>query len=116
MSEHTEFLSLNEDELLIEIGLALDKDSLDAFPKPIAILKQRAEKFLIVQKKEYQDLICNSKKIQALASEGFTTELVAAVIGLIESITIGAAVSPIAILLCKKGIANFCSVHWGETK
>jgi len=114
MQSESNLISLSEDELLIELGKALEADSLGAFPRPIVVLKQRGREFFERKLGECQEIICPNNTVRELALGGFTAELVAAVAGLIESITIQSAVAPLAILLCKKGLTTLCAQKWGK--
>jgi hypothetical protein len=106
------YFEMDDRALLVSIGNALDEDSRAAFPAPVNQLLINARNYINSKLSDYQIVICGNAAIKKLATDGFTTELVAAVIGLIESITISAAVSPVAILLCKKGLLKICDGTW----
>lgn len=112
MKIESNLMEMSEEELLVEIGKRLDRGMVGAFPKPIPILKQRGEKFFQSNLGKCRETICPNKTIQELAQDGYTIELISAVAGLIESLTISVAVTPLAILLCKKGLFSLCQESW----
>ncbi|MEO3407386.1 hypothetical protein AAFN85_25935 [Mucilaginibacter sp. CAU 1740] len=106
------YFEMDDRDLLLSIGNALDEDSRAAFPAPVGQLLLNAKNYIHSKLGEYQIRVCGNDTVKELATGGFTTELVAAVIGLIESVTIGAAISPVAILLCKRGVLKICDNTW----
>lgn len=107
MTFDEKYYSFSESELLVEID-KLVFDDFNATPKALAEAKRRAEAWLSTKKVELSSAVCGNKKILTLRSKGFTLELVMAVFAAIEASAFGSAASPLAVLLCKRGIDNFC--------
>jgi hypothetical protein len=65
-------------------------------------------------KQRLKRIICSNQDVRQLAKDGFSVELVAAVLALLESLSLGTAASPLAVLLCKRGLTDLCSEVWSD--
>lgn len=102
-------LDASEEEILAEIGRVLMADAADALPRSPKELIELARVWSSKQIEKCQAIICPNGLVRELASEGFSVQLAIAVASLIESVTSGSAAIPLAYLICKRGIADFCS-------
>jgi hypothetical protein len=114
MTENDYFMTMNEDQLLATIGERLEKLELRAVPPRLEVLKQRAEKWLRANRDKLRKLLCHNQKVRHLAKNGFSADLVVAVLALIESLSLGTAASPLAVLLCRRGITSLCEDIWSD--
>ena len=109
-----ELMKKSQDELLVEIGRALAATDLTALPQTPEQLKRHASRWLDTHWEAIRQRLCSNDKVRQLANDGFTAELTAAVLGLLESLSLGSAVTPLAVLLCRRGLRNVCSDHWNQ--
>lgn len=102
-----------DDELLLEFGIGLS-GGVGAFPLPDDEYRKKAREWLEKRVEEAKRVLCRNNTIRHLSKDGFTAELVAAVAALLESIVVGTAAAPLAILLCKQGVVGLCSGIWDQ--
>jgi hypothetical protein len=112
MSDVKQLFQKSEDELLVEIGHILSKNDLTALPRPIEELKDGATRWIQANWESIKRQLCSNQTIRQLAAKGFSAELVAMVLALLEKLSLGTAVSPLAVLLCKRGLQGMCSDYW----
>lgn len=109
----SEVILMEDEELYAEIGKRLTPAGVcyisAPHPKSFQI---KGQKFFFGMQTRLQEIICTSTTIKSLAQKGFSTELVAAVLGLIESLAIGTAATPVAALICKRGLNQLCNKVW----
>jgi hypothetical protein len=103
---------LDEEQLLRSIEQALASEELGAAPLSPQQLRKKAREYANAIREKSASAICNNKTIRDLASGGVTGQLVAAVAGVIEALTIRSAVTPLAMLLCKEGLSRLCANTW----
>lgn len=108
----SELYGASEDELYFAIGKALVEDELGFLPPNVKGLEERGRRWFNSRIDSIQQAVCFNETIRGLASNGFSSELVAAVAGLVEALSLGSAASPLVILLCKKGLNELCQEHW----
>lgn len=109
-----ELFNAQEEELLIEIGKAILPSSLNALPRSRREILELSNRWVSVQTDKCRHLVCSNATIKELSDDGFSSQLVAALIALLETITIGTATTPLAILLCRRGIKHLCKDEWRQ--
>ena len=102
----------SEDDLLLEIGYRISENDHFALPPGTDRLRKNALRWIESIKHKYIKVICRDEKIHGLAEDGYSFALVSAVLALLESIAIGTAASPLAVLICKRGIQKLCAEEW----
>jgi hypothetical protein len=110
--EQRELLDLSLEELETEIGKQLALEELGALPPSLAGLRERGERWVRANAGKLKASVCGNKTVRDLAVQGFSAELVNAVLGLVEAIVSGTAAAPLAILLCRRGLQVMCSEEW----
>lgn len=106
-----ESLGLSDDELYLEIGMAMSRKGI--LEKSRKELIEDAKGWLKMKHQSLQSSICGSSKIKALLDgpqdKQSDVETVAAVADLIAGIMLG--ISPIwpAVLIVRRGLRTFCS-------
>lgn len=109
-----DLLDKSEDELLAEIGLALSESDLMALPESAKHLRKKASQWIVASWDSITSQICANQIIRQLAEDGFSAELVSAVAALLESLSLGSAVTPLAVLLCRRELKHICRDYWGQ--
>src|SRR5688500_7838060 len=94
----------NEDDLLMEIGKALLSDSADALPRSRQEIIELSRRWVDAQTINCRNILCGNRVIKELGGEGFSSQVVAAVAALLETAAFGTAATPLAFLLCRRGI------------
>ena len=105
-------LASDENALYVTLGHALGSRSLGVDAADERRLVQRAKAWLAQSSGNWQAAICSDPSVRDLAQGGVTCELVAAVCTILESAALGTAATPLAVLLCKQGLAAYCRTHW----
>ena len=75
-------------------------------------MEERGRRFVIAKIDAITKSICSSDAVRRASEGGSDPELAAAVAGAIESFVMGTALSPLAALMCKRGVNNLCQEHW----
>lgn len=112
MKIREDLYDVSEEDIVLEIGAILSSRTLGAFPPSDEELRKIANEWISKNIKSCQEVICKNDTVSQLASSGFSSELVATVAGLLESLSLGTAASPLVILLCKRGLQNLCNEIW----
>lgn len=107
-------IKLSEEELLIQIAMELNANEFYAIPPSNKKLLQQARSWIDTKLQSIKEVICTSHKVKDLATNGSTAELASAVLGLIESLSLGTAATPLAAYLCKKTITIICEHEWNN--
>ena len=109
-----QILNKSQDELLVEVGRALCAGDLTALPQTPQQLKNRASRWIDANWETIKSRICSNKDVRQLAKDGFSAELATAVLAMLESLSLGTSVTPLAVLLCKRGLQKICSDCWDK--
>lgn len=112
IEEQRELLDMSLEELETEIGKRLAIEELGALPPSRSALRERGERWAKANVGKLKATICGSKRVRDLAAEGFSAELVNAVLGLVEAAVLGTAAAPLAVLLCRRGLQIMCADDW----
>jgi len=110
-----DLLETSERELEREIGRALTAGRAGALPLSAEELEAIARQWIGSRTERVRQALCGNDTVRRLAAGGFSTELVAAVSALVESLVLGTAGSPLVILLCRRGLRDLCSAEWTDT-
>jgi hypothetical protein len=105
-------LNASEDDLLIEIGKRLTLEETGFLPPNLKAMGERGRRYVAAQTEKLRATVCSSNAVRSAADSGSQAELVSAVAGAIESIVAGTSLTPLAILLSKRGLQNFCEREW----
>ena len=105
---------LNNDELLIKIGVCLEQGSIHIKEPNDDFYKKRASIFLKSILPSMTKKICFNRNIKTLADNGKSVALATAILSLIEGIVAGTAAVPIAVLLCQMGVEKICETYWTQ--
>lgn len=100
------YLSRSEEELLVELNKIVFHDP-TALPSTKETI-DRVNSWIKSNRKKLSNILCTNKKIRDLAEGGFSYELVITVFAALEAYHFGTAASPLAVLICKKGLAEYC--------
>ncbi|WP_438423275.1 hypothetical protein [Aquimarina macrocephali] len=107
MNFEKKYLDLSESELILELDRIVF-DDFTATPKSPEEVKGRLEAWLSSKKVELKEIICKNNSIKHLRTNEENLALVTAVFAALEASLFGSAASPLAVLLCKKGIDKLC--------
>ena len=66
-----QLFSKSEDDLLLDIGRALSRNAVTAFPRSIEQLKSRAEDWIQVNREEIRGRLCRNQAVRQLAQQRF---------------------------------------------
>lgn len=110
---HEKLLNASDDELYAEIGKHLMLEETGFLPSSIKAMQERGQRYLSANLEKLTNAVCLNETVRRTAESGTRTEIGAAIAGAIESFVVGTAVSPVAALLCKRGVHNMCASHWG---
>jgi hypothetical protein len=110
--EWRKLLDLSLEELETEIGKQLAIEELGALPPSLAGLRERGERWARANVGKLKAVVCGNETVRDLAAQGFSAELVNAVLGLVETIVLRTAVAPLAVLLCRRGLQVMCAEEW----
>ncbi len=97
----------SEEELYLEIGEFLFKE-MNALPKSKDEIITLTKGWIEQNNIYFKSKICGNDRISKIRKSGDMIELVSAVMAAIEASSLGSAVSPLAILLCKQGLNKLC--------
>lgn len=110
-----QYLQLSEEALLVEIGKAAELAELGALPKSVAQLRQEGQAWVEDQSQKLKKALCGDANIKKAAGEGFSQRLVELVCTALEAAHFGTAITPVAVLLCRRGLSRLCSDAWGSS-
>lgn len=108
MDYRRDLFNASEEDLLLAIGLELERQERRLFEGSDEERRGVAREWIQRHLEACRTRLCASDTVRHLASKGSFPELVAAVSGLLESLALGTAGSPLVIYLCKLGYHRLC--------
>jgi hypothetical protein len=102
------YLDFEEEELIFELDSILF-DELHLTSKDKEEVRFRINSWIDTQREHLKELICTINIIKLAQKDEYYFELVACVFGALEAAKLGTATSPLAVLLCKRGIHKICN-------
>ena len=103
---------LSEDDLLELIGKDITANERGALGLSTKQLIERANRWLKANLEDLKTRICGNATVRVCLESGDNTALIGAVSSLIENVCVGTSASPVAILLCRRGIGHLCETEW----
>lgn len=103
-------IRLEDDELLVLIGKEF---SLGITPLNEDEYKKNGKIWFNSKLSELQDKICNSPQIRSAINSEDIMLCMAIVDAIIGAVT-GIAAAAVSVLIMRRGLENFCKVHWQE--
>lgn len=104
--------AMTDEELLIELGRAIAKEEKHVIPPSKQSLRKKSLRWLEKRTAEIRQIICKDKRVKEFVHNNNSTELLIAVMALLESLAFGSAAAPLAVLLCRRGINTLCKDVW----